>query len=156
MKIVLVSVPQNAFQEIPTNQYSPTFPSTVSRINALHKRQWDISQVCRLLNVSEIEANDHFVQQTRKTFKDAKIHAEIQLLFYCELEAFKLPPRVFCSTRTTRIFNRACRIARGCNLTYSRRSKLFLHYCSRVGSKDLSSAEQCWVRFNSVTLRRLE
>jgi hypothetical protein len=31
--------------------------------------------------------------------KDAKIHAEIQLLIYCEREAFKLPPRVVCSTK---------------------------------------------------------
>jgi hypothetical protein len=99
MKIVLVSLPQNAFQKIPANQCSPTLPSTVSRINALHKQQWNVGQVCRLLNLSEVEANDQFVQQTRKTLKDAKIHAEIQLLFYCELEAFKLPPRVFCSTK---------------------------------------------------------
>lgn len=99
MKIVLVSLPQNAFQKIPANQFSPTLPSTVSRINALHRQQWNVGQVCRLLNIREVEANDQFVQQTRKTLKDAKIHAEIQLLFYCEFEAFKLPPRVFCSTK---------------------------------------------------------
>lgn len=99
MKIVLVSLPQNAFQKIPANQFSPTLPSTVSRINVLHRQQWNAGQVCRLLNVSEVEASDQFVQQTRKTLKDAKIHAEIQLLFYCELEAFKLPPRVFCSSK---------------------------------------------------------
>ena len=99
MKIVLVSLPQNAFQKIPANQYSPTLLSTVSRINAPHRQQWNVGQICRLLNVSEVEANDQFVQQTRKTLKDAKIHAEIQLLFYCELKAFKLPPRVFCSTK---------------------------------------------------------
>jgi hypothetical protein len=99
MKIVLVSLPQNAFQKIPANQYSPTLPSTVSRINAQHRQQWNVGQVCRLLNIGEVEANDQFVHQTRKTLKDAKIHAEIQLLFYCELEAFNLPPRVFCSTK---------------------------------------------------------
>ncbi|TVY28202.1 hypothetical protein LHYA1_G003353 [Lachnellula hyalina] len=99
MTIVLVSLPQNVFQKRPANQSSLTLPSTVSRINALHKQQWNVGQVCRLLKVSEVEANDQFVQQTRKTLKDAKIHAEIQLLFYCELEAFKLPPRAFCSTK---------------------------------------------------------
>jgi len=99
MKIVLVSLPQNAFQNIPANQCSPILPSTVSRINALYKQQWNVGQVCRLLNVSEVKANNQFVQRTRKTLKDAKIHAEVQLLFYCELEAFKLPPRVFCSTK---------------------------------------------------------
>ena len=99
MKIVLVSLPQNAFQKIPANQYTPTLPSMVSRISVRHGQQWNIGQVCRLLSVSEVEANDRFAQQTRKTLKDAKIHAEIQLLFYCELEASKLPPRVVCSTK---------------------------------------------------------
>lgn len=99
MKIVLVGLPQSVFQKIPANQCTPTLPSTVSRISALHGQQGNISQVCQLLNVSEVEANDRFAQQTRKTLKDAKIHAEIQLLFYCELEASKLPPRVVCSTK---------------------------------------------------------
>jgi hypothetical protein len=99
MKITLVSLPQNAFQKIPANQSSLNLPSTLSRLNALHKQQWDVGQVCRLLNVSEVEANDQFTQQAQKTLKDAKVHAEIQLLFYCELEVFKLPPRVFCSSK---------------------------------------------------------
>jgi hypothetical protein len=99
MKIVLVGLPQSVFQKIPANQSTPTLPSTVSRISALHGQQGNVSQVCQLLNVSEVEANDRFAQQTRKTLKDAKIHAEIQLLFYCELEASKLPPRVVCSTK---------------------------------------------------------
>ncbi|XMA13651.1 hypothetical protein WAI453_006442 [Rhynchosporium graminicola] len=99
MKIVLVSLPQEAFQKISLNQYSPSFPSTLSRISKLHERQSDIGQICRLLKVSEVEANEKFAQQTRKTSKDGKIHAEIQLLFYCELEASRLPPRVFCSSK---------------------------------------------------------
>ncbi|KAE8440473.1 hypothetical protein EG329_007439 [Mollisiaceae sp. DMI_Dod_QoI] len=99
MKIVLVSPPQDAFQKIPVNQCTPTLPSAVSRISAPHGQEWNVGQVCRLLKVSEVEANDRFAQQTRKTLKDAKIHAEIQLLFYSELETSKLPPRVLCSTK---------------------------------------------------------
>jgi hypothetical protein len=79
--------------------YSHCSRHTVLRISALHGQRWNVGHVCRLLNVSEVEANDWFAQQTRKTLKDAKIHAEIQLLFYCELEASKLPPRVVCSTK---------------------------------------------------------
>jgi hypothetical protein len=99
MKIILVSLPPNVFQRIPVNQYTPTLPSTVSRISALHGQQSTISHVCRILDVSEVEASDQFAHQTRKTLKDAKIHAEIQLLFYCELKASQLPPRVVCSTK---------------------------------------------------------
>ncbi|KAF8851658.1 hypothetical protein BDZ45DRAFT_750438 [Acephala macrosclerotiorum] len=99
MKIVLVRLPQNVFQKIPANQCNPTLPSTVSRISATHGQRWNVDHLCRPLKVSEVEANNRFAQQTRKTLKDAKIHAEIQLLFYCELEASKLPPRVVCSTK---------------------------------------------------------
>ncbi|KAH8656125.1 hypothetical protein BGZ60DRAFT_546315 [Tricladium varicosporioides] len=99
MKIVLVSLPQDVFEKIPVNQCTPTLPSTFSRISELHEQRWDVHHVCRLLNVSEVEASNRFVQQTKKTLKEAKIHAEIQLLFYCELKASKLPPRVVCSTK---------------------------------------------------------
>jgi hypothetical protein len=99
MKIVLVSLPQNVFQRIPANQYTPTLPSTVSQISALHGQRWNVSYICRLLNTSKVEASDRFAQQTQKTLKDAKIHAEIQLLFYRELHASKLPLRVVCSTK---------------------------------------------------------
>jgi hypothetical protein len=60
MKIILVSLPQKVFQRIPVNQYTPTLPSTVSRISALHGQQSTISHVCRLLDVSEVEASDLF------------------------------------------------------------------------------------------------
>jgi hypothetical protein len=33
------------------------------------------------------------------TLKKVEIHAEIQLLFYCELKASELPPRVICSSK---------------------------------------------------------
>ncbi|KAH8585628.1 hypothetical protein B0O99DRAFT_657209 [Bisporella sp. PMI_857] len=94
-------IPLPASKRIPENSGQPMYsdlPSTVSRISALHQ-PWNVGQVCRLLDLSEVEANDLFARRTRKTLKDAKIHAEIQLLFYCELEASMLPHRVVCSTK---------------------------------------------------------
>ena len=79
MKIV-VDLPQDAFYEVPANQYTPTLPSTISRISAQYGR-WNLSHICRLLNITELEASDRFAQQTRKILKGAEIHAEIQLLF---------------------------------------------------------------------------
>jgi hypothetical protein len=99
MKIVLVNLSQDMFHRDPANQYTPTLPTTVSRISALYGQRWNLGHVCRLLSFSEIEANNLFAQQTLKTLKDAKIHAEIQLVLYCELKASKLPPRVVCSTK---------------------------------------------------------
>ncbi|KIM94598.1 hypothetical protein OIDMADRAFT_172370, partial [Oidiodendron maius Zn] len=120
MKIVPINLPQNAFRRVPESQYSPTLTSTVSRINSLYGQRWDVGHICRLLNVSEVEASDRFAQQTLKTLRDAKIHAEIQLLFYCELKSSKLPPRVVCSTKD------ACYL---CNAFISMHGKIHTPRC---------------------------
>ena len=98
MKIVLVNLPEEAFQKGPINQYTPTLSSTISRIGTPHG-QWNLSHICTLLKTTKLEASQQFVQQTKKTLKEAEIHAEIQLLFYCELLSSKLPPRVICSSK---------------------------------------------------------
>ena len=120
MKIVPINLPQNSFRRVPESQYPPTLTSTVSRINSLYGQEWDVGHICRLLNVSEIEASDRFAQQTLKTLKDAKIHAEIQLLFYYELKPSKLPPRVVCSTKD------ACYL---CNAFISMHGKIHTPRC---------------------------
>jgi hypothetical protein len=98
MKIILVNLPKKAFREILANQYTPILRSTVSQITAPYG-QWDLGHICRLLNTTELEASGQFAQQTRRTLKEGKIHAEIQLLFYCELRGSELPPRVVCSSK---------------------------------------------------------
>jgi hypothetical protein len=97
-KVVLVSLPKEAFLRVPIDKYTPRLASTVARIDAVY-RQRDLDHICRLMNTTEVQANDQFVNQTKKTLKEAKIHAEIQILFYCELNASKLPPRVICSRK---------------------------------------------------------
>jgi hypothetical protein len=98
MRIVPVDLPQEAFDEIPANQYTPILQSAISRISAQYGK-WDFGHICQLLKTTEREASDQFAQQTRKTLNGAKIHAEIQLLFYCELKVSKLSPRVVCSSK---------------------------------------------------------
>lgn len=39
MRIVLVSLPQSAFHKTPANEYTPTLPSTISRISRLHEQR---------------------------------------------------------------------------------------------------------------------
>lgn len=97
MKIVIVELPESAF-EIPGEQYTPALLSIISRIG-IQDGQWDLGHICRLLNTTELEASNQFAQRTKRTLKKAKIHAEIQLLFYCELKTSKLPPRVICSSK---------------------------------------------------------
>lgn len=118
MKIVLVGLPHGAFQRLPANQHTPTLPSTLSRINKIHGKRWDISHICRLLKFTEVEASDRFAQQAIRTVREAKIHAEIQLLFY--LEPSRLPSRVICSTKD------ACYL---CNAFISMHGKIHTPRC---------------------------
>lgn len=98
MKVILVNLPKESFLQIPIDKYTPRLASTVARINAVDRSR-DLDRICRLMNITEVQANDQFVNQTKKTLREAKIHAEIQLLFFCELDASKLPPRVICSSK---------------------------------------------------------
>jgi len=103
MHICLINLPQDVFQRIPAEKYTPTVPSTIastiSQISTQHGRRWNVGHICLLLGVNQVDASHRLAQQTQKTLKDAKIHAEIQLLFYCELNPSELPPRVICSTK---------------------------------------------------------
>jgi OTT_1508-like deaminase len=99
MRVLFVNLPRKAFLRTLPNQYNPTLPSTFLRISAPRGRQGDLGRVCHLLNTNEPEASSRFAEQTWKTLKKAKIHAEIQLLFYCELRDSELPSRVVCSSK---------------------------------------------------------
>jgi hypothetical protein len=97
-KVVLIDLPKEAFLKIAVDQYTPKLASTIARINAIY-RERDLNHICRLIATTEVQANNQFVNQTKKTLREAKIHAEIQLLFFCELNASKRPPRVICSSK---------------------------------------------------------
>jgi hypothetical protein len=98
MNVVIADLPEKAFHNVPIDKHTPRLASAIMRISAAH-RQREFSHICRLLNTTELQANDRFVDQTRKTMTRAKIHAEVQLLFYCELNASEPPPRVICSSK---------------------------------------------------------
>jgi len=98
MKVVLVNLPEEAFDKSSTFKYNPTLASTISRISSEH-HQWNLTKVCSLLNTTERKANNNFSQRTFDTLENAKIHAEIQLLFYCERSLSRLPSRVVCSSK---------------------------------------------------------
>ncbi|KAI5928232.1 hypothetical protein F4810DRAFT_185002 [Camillea tinctor] len=99
MKIVFVNPAQEAFDPLPADNYKPILSSVIARLNLLHGQQWEPSQVCQLLGVSEPVAKEAFSRQTLKTLREAKVHAEMQLLYYCDIKAYRLPPRVLCSSK---------------------------------------------------------
>lgn len=98
MTVLIVNLPEAAFQRASVNEYTPTLASTITRISARH-RQEALVHVCRRLGSTELRSNEEFTAQTKRTMKEAKIHAEIQLLYYCEVNAFEHPPRILCSSK---------------------------------------------------------
>ncbi|KAI1506333.1 hypothetical protein F5X99DRAFT_104 [Biscogniauxia marginata] len=99
MKIVFVNPAQEAFSPISTENYRPALSSAIARMNLPHGQQWDTSHVCQLLSVNEPVAKEAFTKQTWRTLREAKVHAEIQLLYYCDIKAYRRPPRVLCSSK---------------------------------------------------------
>ncbi|RYP42521.1 hypothetical protein DL767_000209 [Monosporascus sp. MG133] len=97
MQIVTVELPKKAFDRVPTDQYTPWFQQTIAANHA----PGQLGYICLLLGVSEQEAQKLFAQQSRKTLKEAKIHAEVQLIHYCELHSSSMAlwPRVIRSSK---------------------------------------------------------
>ncbi|KAI2614966.1 hypothetical protein GGR54DRAFT_312779 [Hypoxylon sp. NC1633] len=103
MRVVPVNLPAEAFGRVlatGNKEYEPKLEVTVSSIEGLKKKNRDLAQICRLLEKTERNAKTQFADQTRRTLREAKIHAEIQLLYYCELKSSRARlPRVVCSSK---------------------------------------------------------
>ncbi|KAI1155432.1 hypothetical protein F4825DRAFT_57982 [Nemania diffusa] len=103
MHVVVVELPADAFMRpIISQDYSPTIDSTVFRVSNVKKSLKNVQQMCDLLKIPTAKANTQYSAQVRQTLKSSKIHAEVQLLYYCEtMLAGKAPlPRVICSSKS--------------------------------------------------------
>lgn len=100
IRLVFIQLPQEAFDRAPCNGYIPSLDSTITLLKGLKKGKRDLTKICRFLNSNEAEANHEFARQTQKTIRESKIHAEIQLLYYCEsqIPSHRMP-RVVCSSK---------------------------------------------------------
>lgn len=101
MRPVIVELPRESFGRVPTEGQNPTLQQVLSTRPQLVEYREEVPQICRLLGVSEQKANEDLTLQTRRTLKKAKIHAEVQLIYYCELNSstIRLPPRVVRSSK---------------------------------------------------------
>lgn len=98
MSIVLVDLPLKYFQRASATHYAPKFATTIARIRQVGRKE-DLSHICRLLGLTCEDAESRFTSLTQKTLMDSKIHAEIQLLAYCDMNFTSVPPRVVCSSK---------------------------------------------------------
>ncbi|KAI0521065.1 hypothetical protein F5B22DRAFT_597516 [Xylaria bambusicola] len=102
MQIVIVELPTEAFKRPTTDSnYRASIQSTISRVQNLKGRLKDVNQICKLLQLSRVEANGQFDDKFKDISKNSKVHAEIQLLYYCETTLQGKPlPRVICSSKS--------------------------------------------------------
>jgi hypothetical protein len=98
MNLVTVELPPIAWSRTEENASNRTLDSVFSELNAPSQKQ-GLVQVLRTLHITEVDANRSFMAQTRKTLAEAKIHAEVQLVYYCELNPSKLPSRIIASSK---------------------------------------------------------
>ncbi|KAK8039835.1 hypothetical protein PG993_008246 [Apiospora rasikravindrae] len=87
------------FRRIPVENLRPILASKIQKLVSEKGKPYPPDDICRLLKVKEPDANRMYAEKTRRTLKEGKVHAEIQLLFHCEQENFKFPPRVVCSSK---------------------------------------------------------
>jgi hypothetical protein len=98
LKLVTVKLPQSAWSRSEEDNHIRTLTSVFSQLE-LPSQKRGLVQLFRTLNITGEESNERFVAQTRKTLSEAKIHAEIQIVYYCELNPCKLPPRIIASSK---------------------------------------------------------
>jgi hypothetical protein len=100
IEILLATLPQEAFDRPHHPEYSPSLPAVLSRLGKINGRQYNISQISRFIkNDKTKNPEDQFSEQTTRILQEAKIHAEIQLIAYCEIQSPPLFPRAIASSK---------------------------------------------------------
>ncbi|KAK6206430.1 hypothetical protein LQW54_007723 [Pestalotiopsis sp. IQ-011] len=97
-KVVAIQLPKTAFNRPVPNKSATTLDSALLRFPASRKRG-AADRILRLLQVRRDEAEMLYVNQVKKTLGEAKFHAEIQIIFYCELNRTIKAPRIVCSSK---------------------------------------------------------
>lgn len=97
-QVTSVSLPKGYFNRVPLNNYNPRLEPALAKIHN-KSQKINTTQLYRLLNLPPQTANYQFSTQALKTLEEAKIHAEIQVIYHCELHPSSLPPRVIASSK---------------------------------------------------------
>lgn len=121
-KVDKVSLPADMFEKPSVeNNYSASLPATLQQLGQKYCQK-NISDISRLLFAKGENLDSQFVRQTRQSLERAKIHAEIQLIIYCDhymSQQFR-PPRVVSSSKD------ACYL---CNLFIATHGKVHTPRC---------------------------
>ncbi|KAJ5594956.1 uncharacterized protein N7459_001164, partial [Penicillium hispanicum] len=96
MQIEPVNLPQAAFDRARDPGYTPSLQTLLSRIGFINGHKPSESQAYQ---TNKQISPDSFLKTTRQILTEAKIHAEIQLLAFCDIRAPELYPRVISSSK---------------------------------------------------------
>ena len=97
MKIQLANLPQKAFEGQIHYSKFPDLYSSLSKLG-LAKGPQSVPLLCHNLNLDQKKAHDRY-EGAQKALSASKIHAEIQILAFCELQAREPFPRVVSSSK---------------------------------------------------------
>lgn len=100
IEVHLASLPQEAFERPLRSECSTSLSVALSRLGKINDRQYNISQFSESIRGKVAEnLGEQFSQQTTRILQEAKIHAEIQVIAYCDIESPPLYPRVIASSK---------------------------------------------------------
>lgn len=100
MEPQLATLPREVYNRLHNPRYSPSLSNMVSMLGLINGRRYNLCQISRIMKPDKDKTpSKRFLDQTKKTLKEAKVHAEIQLIAYCEIISPELFPRAIGSSK---------------------------------------------------------
>lgn len=99
MRFVPVCLPYDAFRQSSAHHSGRAMASVLERLSIPHEEVRHMPQVWIILGIDERTASKRFDEQMNRAVSGAKVHAEVQLVRYCEAPALAPRPRVICSSK---------------------------------------------------------
>ncbi|KAF7528068.1 hypothetical protein G7054_g10251 [Neopestalotiopsis clavispora] len=99
MVVVPVELPKEAFDRSAAIEQQPTLESVLDKFEILRKKG-NIDKLYHVLKVEKEQAGNLFSKRLSRTLAEAKIHAEIQIVCYSELNRTLKTPRIVRSSKT--------------------------------------------------------
>lgn len=98
IKFTAIGLPSEAYARPTGISATPTLEHVLAR-HQQSFRNIDITRICRFIDSKSHSANSQFANQVVKSLTESKIHAEVQVIYYLELNRSSLPPRIIASSK---------------------------------------------------------
>ncbi|KAL4941953.1 hypothetical protein BDV06DRAFT_235741 [Aspergillus oleicola] len=102
MHAIPVRLPEKAFASSSMNTYTPDLSAKITEATSKKQQQKLLKEICKVLGLSQEEAQSQYNRQVNNTLKQSKIHAEVQLIAHLQLQhslSTITSTRVICSSK---------------------------------------------------------